>query len=72
MVPRRSLCKPPGKYRWTGADYKFRYTGDALGGLANASLGNATEFIIVSCIFLCTRGPWLTIVNSGYPPADKV
>jgi Ca2+/H+ antiporter len=24
-----------------------RYTGDALGGLINASLGNATEFIIV-------------------------
>jgi hypothetical protein len=23
------------------------YTGDALGGLINASLGNATEFIIV-------------------------
>jgi hypothetical protein len=34
-------------HAWAPVDRGLRYTGDALGGLINASLGNATEFIIV-------------------------
>jgi hypothetical protein len=53
------------------AEISFRYTGDALGGLINASLGNATEFIIVRSLGGCKSAHAL-ITTLGYPPARKM
>lgn len=47
MAQRRSHCASHGLARPDARNNaRHSYTGDALGGLINASLGNATEFII--------------------------